>query len=104
MGTFSLLESTGVSVRDSASQKFREKLSRSPALGVHARAFVLPRGCPGLGTVLWEEPSPRSPGICPCSALWGIMLSSLSLEQGWLELAESQNRLELLGAVFWRSQ
>lgn len=49
VGTFSLLESTGVSVRDSASQKFREKLSRSPALGVHARAFVLPRGCPGLG-------------------------------------------------------
>lgn len=56
------------------------------------------------GTVLWGEPSPRSPGICPCSALWGIMLSSLSLEQGWLELAEWQNRLELLGAVFWRSQ
>lgn len=56
------------------------------------------------GTVLWGEPSPRSPGICPCSALWGIMLSSLSLEQGWLELVEWQNRLELLGAVFWRSQ
>lgn len=49
VGTFSLLESTSVSVQDSASQKLREKLSRSPALGVRAWACGVPRGCPGLG-------------------------------------------------------
>lgn len=90
VGTFSLLESPGVSVRDSASQKLRETLSRSPALGVRDGHLAFPG--PALGwaacTVVWGSLAPGVLGVCSCSELWGIMLSSLSLERGWLELAE----------------
>lgn len=92
-----LLKLNGECLRVSTSQELSEKLSGSPVLGARGHLAFTGAALGWAARTVLTSMAPGVLGVCPCLACPGIMPSSLSSEQGWLELDERQNRLKLPG-------